>query len=64
MDATIRDIGAVWWPNVIPNSSGCKPSQMFKEELCILVIWIPNSYACCQQHRLSEHGLVRCCARG
>jgi len=44
-------------PNVIPNSSGSNPSQIFKEELGTPVIWIPNSYAGCHQHGPDEHGL-------
>ena len=44
-------------PNVIPNSSGSNPSQLFKEELGTPVIWVPNSYAGCHQHGPDEHGL-------
>ena len=44
-------------PNVIPNSSGSNPSQIFKEELGTPVIWIPHSYAGCHQHGPDEHGL-------
>jgi acetylornithine deacetylase/succinyl-diaminopimelate desuccinylase-like protein len=45
-------------PNVIPNSSGSNPSQIFKEELGTPVIWIPHSYAGCNQHGPDEHGLA------
>jgi acetylornithine deacetylase/succinyl-diaminopimelate desuccinylase-like protein len=44
-------------PNVIPNSSGSNPSQMFKDELGTPIIWVPNSYAGCHQHGPDEHGL-------
>jgi acetylornithine deacetylase/succinyl-diaminopimelate desuccinylase-like protein len=45
-------------PNIIPNSSGSNPSDMFQEELGIPVIWIPNSYAGCNQHGPDEHALA------
>jgi acetylornithine deacetylase/succinyl-diaminopimelate desuccinylase-like protein len=44
-------------PNVIPNSSGGNPSQLFKEALGVPVIWIPNSYAGSSQHAPNEHAL-------
>jgi acetylornithine deacetylase/succinyl-diaminopimelate desuccinylase-like protein len=46
------------YPNIIPNSSGSNPSDMFIEELNIPVIWIPNSYAGCNQHGPDEHALA------
>ncbi len=45
-------------PNVIPNSSGSNPSDMFIEELDMPVIWIPNSYAGCNQHGPDEHAMA------
>jgi acetylornithine deacetylase/succinyl-diaminopimelate desuccinylase-like protein len=45
-------------PNVVPNSSGSNPSDMFQEELEQPVIWIPNSYAGCNQHGPDEHALA------
>ena len=45
-------------PNVVPNSSGSNPSDMFLEELGIPVIWVPNSYAGCNQHGPDEHALA------
>jgi acetylornithine deacetylase/succinyl-diaminopimelate desuccinylase-like protein len=45
-------------PNLIPNSSGSNPSDMFQEELGLPVIWIPNSYAGCNQHGPDEHALA------
>ena len=45
-------------PNVIPNSSGSNPSEIFAEELGVPVIWVPNSYAGCNQHGPDEHALA------
>ncbi|MGG5887454.1 M20/M25/M40 family metallo-hydrolase [Falsiroseomonas sp. HC035] len=45
-------------PNIVPNSSGSNPSDMFLEELGTPVIWIPNSYAGCNQHGPDEHALA------
>ena len=45
-------------PNIVPSSSGSNPSDMFKEELGLPVIWIPNSYAGCNQHGPDEHALA------
>lgn len=45
-------------PNIVPNSSGSNPSDMFQEELGVPVIWIPNSYAGCNQHGPDEHALA------
>ena len=45
-------------PNIVPNSSGSNPSDMFIEELGMPVLWIPNSYAGCNQHWPDEHALA------
>ncbi len=45
-------------PNVIPNSSGSNPSSIFAEELGVPVLWVPNSYAGCNQHGPDEHALA------
>ncbi len=45
-------------PNVIPNSSGSNPSNIFAEELGVPVLWVPNSYAGCNQHGPDEHALA------
>ena len=45
-------------PNVIPNSSGSNPSQLFVDALGVPTIWIPNSYSGCSQHGPNEHGLA------
>ncbi len=44
-------------PNIIPNSSGSNPSEVFRQMLGTPVIWIPHSYAGCEQHGPNEHGL-------
>jgi len=44
-------------PNIIPNSSGSNPSEVFRRVLGTPVLWIPHSYAGCQQHGPNEHGL-------
>ena len=45
-------------PNLIPNSSGGLPSQIFANALDIPVIWIPHSYGGCRQHGPDEHLLA------
>ncbi|HWX47306.1 MAG TPA: M20/M25/M40 family metallo-hydrolase [Roseomonas sp.] len=45
-------------PNILPNSSGSNPSEIFVDELGTPVIWIPNSYAGCNQHGPDEHALA------
>jgi acetylornithine deacetylase/succinyl-diaminopimelate desuccinylase-like protein len=45
-------------PNVVPNSSGGNPSRTFMEALGVPVIWVPNSYAGCNQHAPDEHALA------
>jgi len=45
-------------PNIVPNSSGSNPSDMFLEELGLPVIWVPNSYSGCNQHGPDEHALA------
>jgi len=55
-DSMTRTAGRA--PNIVPNSSGSNPSDMFQEELGVPVIWIPNSYAGCNQHGPDEHALA------
>jgi acetylornithine deacetylase/succinyl-diaminopimelate desuccinylase-like protein len=45
-------------PNIVPNSSGGNPSKMFLDLLGTPVIWVPHSYAACQQHGPDEHALA------
>jgi hypothetical protein len=44
-------------PNVIPTSSASGPSEFFKAELSVPVMWIPHSYGGCGQPGPDEHGL-------
>ncbi len=44
-------------PNVIPTNSASGPSELFKAELGVPVMWIPHSYGGCGQHGPDEHGL-------
>ena len=43
---------------VIPNSSGGLPGDVFVDELGVKLIWIPHSYAGCGQHGPDEHLLI------
>ncbi|MFH5924975.1 M20/M25/M40 family metallo-hydrolase [Roseomonas xinghualingensis] len=44
-------------PNIIPNIGASGPSEFFRKELGVPVIWIPHSYGGCGQHGPDEHGL-------
>ncbi|WP_149541307.1 M20/M25/M40 family metallo-hydrolase [Siccirubricoccus phaeus] len=45
-------------PNIVPNSSGSSPSDLFLKILGAPCIWIPNSYPGCNQHGPDEHALA------
>jgi acetylornithine deacetylase/succinyl-diaminopimelate desuccinylase-like protein len=45
-------------PNILPNSSGSSPSDLFLKTLDAPCIWIPNSYPGCNQHGPDEHALA------
>jgi len=45
-------------PNILPNSSGSSPSDLFLRTLDLPCIWIPNSYPGCNQHGPDEHALA------
>jgi acetylornithine deacetylase/succinyl-diaminopimelate desuccinylase-like protein len=45
-------------PNVVPNGAGSNPSEIFKQELGVPVMWLPQSYAGCGQHGPNEHALA------
>ena len=45
-------------PNLVPNSSGGLPSELFARNLDLPVIWIPHSYGGCKQHGPDEHLLA------
>ena len=51
-------------PNVVPNGAGSNPSEIFKQELGVPVMWVPQSYAGCGQHGPNEHALAPLCRDG
>lgn len=40
---------------VIPNSSGGLPGDVFVDHLGVPLVWVPHSYSGCQQHGPDEH---------
>jgi acetylornithine deacetylase/succinyl-diaminopimelate desuccinylase-like protein len=42
-------------PQVIPNSSGGLPGDVFVDHLGVPLVWVPHSYSGCQQHGPDEH---------
>jgi len=42
-------------PQVIPNSSGGLPGEVFVDHLGVPLVWIPHSYTGCRQHGPDEH---------
>ena len=44
---------------VIPNSSGGLPGDVFADHLGVPLIWVPHSYNGCRQHGPDEHLLLR-----
>jgi acetylornithine deacetylase/succinyl-diaminopimelate desuccinylase-like protein len=45
-------------PAVIPSSGGGVPNDIFQDILGLPTLWIPHSYAGCQQHAPDEHVLM------
>ena len=45
-------------PNVLPNLGGSLPNNVFADILGMPTIWVPHSYAACQQHAPNEHALT------
>jgi hypothetical protein len=43
---------------VIPNSSGGLPGDVFVDHLGVKLIWVPHSYNGCKQHGPDEHFLI------
>lgn len=60
VDWTMRSVGKTmgYTPNLVPNSSGGLPSELFARNLDLPVIWIPHSYGGCKQHGPDEHLLT------
>ena len=49
-------------PALLPNLGGSLPNDVFAETLGLATLWVPHSYAGCQQHAPDEHvlpGLMR-----
>ena len=45
-------------PVLLPNLGGSLPNDVFAEILSLPTVWIPHSYAACQQHAPDEHLLA------
>ncbi|WP_120505248.1 M20 family metallopeptidase [Sulfitobacter mediterraneus] len=51
-------------PHVLPNLAGSLPNECFAGILGLPTIWIPHSYAGCNQHAPNEHVLKSVCREG
>ncbi len=45
-------------PQLIPNSGGGLPGDVFIDHLGVPLVWIPHSYNGCKQHGPDEHLLI------
>jgi len=45
-------------PAVLPNLGGSLPNDVFSDILGLPTLWVPHSYAACQQHAPDEHLLA------
>ena len=45
-------------PHILPNLGGSIPNECFAEVLGLPTIWVPHSYAGCNQHAPDEHALA------
>jgi hypothetical protein len=45
-------------PVLLPNLGGSLPNDVFAEGLGLPTVWVPHSYAACQQHAPDEHLLA------
>jgi len=45
-------------PVLLPNLGGSLPNDVFADILGLTTVWVPHSYATCQQHAPDEHLLV------
>jgi hypothetical protein len=43
---------------IIPNSSGGLPGDVFVDHLHVPLVWVPHSYNGCKQHGPDEHYLI------
>ncbi|WP_346659297.1 M20 family metallopeptidase [Bradyrhizobium sp. 15] len=44
-------------PDILPNIGGSLPNDVFTEILGMPTVWVPHSYAACNQHAPNEHML-------
>ena len=51
-------------PMLLPNLGGTIPNDAFSEILGMPTVWVPHSYAGCQQHAPDEHVLAPVCREG
>lgn len=56
VDAIARSTGSP--PAVLPNLGGSLPNDIFADVLDLPTVWIPHSYASCNQHAPNEHMLA------
>ena len=56
VDSLSRTVGIP--PHLAPNLGGSLPNHVFTEALNLPTIWIPHSYAGCNQHAPDEHMLL------
>ena len=57
VNQTLKEIGGAP-AALIPNIGGGIPNEIFVEDLAMPTIWIPHSYAGCNQHAPDEHMLA------
>ena len=43
---------------IIPNSSGGLPGDVFVDHIGVPLVWVPHSYNGCKQHGPDEHFLI------
>jgi acetylornithine deacetylase/succinyl-diaminopimelate desuccinylase-like protein len=48
-------------PHVLPNLAGSLPNECFADILKLPTVWVPHSYAGCNQHAPNEHVLKPVC---
>jgi hypothetical protein len=51
-----RSTGAL--PVLLPNLGGSLPNDVFADILGLPTVWVPHSYAACNQHAPNEHLLA------
>jgi acetylornithine deacetylase/succinyl-diaminopimelate desuccinylase-like protein len=51
-------------PHILPNLAGSLPNDMFTDILGLPTIWVPHSYAECNQHGPNEHARLSIARQG